>query len=241
MREGKLPCGDRSESTLYPRLPDFRKIVPRLRSPVRLLRTALGWVWNIGGIIPTGRKPNYWEKTLSHCHFVLHKSNTDWPEIDLGQARDRNWIASVICTAWTGLLLVTRTVQRTHHTCNHSTVLLLMQRFLQDTSWCKITLSLLQQSRVTVGRLTLPQIINNSPHFKEPDTSLRVHNSLPPVPILSKINPVHALSSIYFKLHFNIILPSTLRNSNATVPSDFPTKTLYTPLFKQLCIAASVV
>jgi hypothetical protein len=29
-------------------------------------------------------KPKYSEKNLSHCHFVPHKSHTDWPGIEPG-------------------------------------------------------------------------------------------------------------------------------------------------------------
>jgi hypothetical protein len=37
----------------------------------------------------------------------------------------------------------------------------------------------------------------------------RIHKSLPPFSILSKLNPVHASPYQFFKIHFNIILPYT--------------------------------
>jgi hypothetical protein len=39
----------------------------------------------------------------------------------------------------------------------------------------------------------------------------RVHKSPPPDPILNNISPVHNLSLYFTKIHFNIILPTTLR------------------------------
>jgi len=52
------------------------------------------------------------EKTLYQSQFVHHRPHTDWPAIDLGQARDRNWI---VWPAWS-------TVCDTHRTENPSNV-----------------------------------------------------------------------------------------------------------------------
>ena len=60
----------------------------------------------------------------------------------------------------------------------------------------------------------------------EPDGSLPIHNSPPPVRALSQSNPVHAPDPHSWRCssHLCPALPSGL------FPSGFPTKTLYTPL-----------
>ena len=50
----------------------------------------------------------------------------------------------------------------------------------------------------------------------------RVHNSSPFVPILGQINPVHALSSLLFNTHFNIIFPSTRGSYKFSLSFKFP-------------------
>ena len=58
----------------------------------------------------------------------------------------------------------------------------------------------------------------------------RIHNSPPPVPILSHSNPAHASPSHFFKIHFNITPHLLLVLPSGLFPSGFPIKTFYAPL-----------
>jgi hypothetical protein len=49
----------------------------------------------------------------------------------------------------------------------------------------------------------------------------RVHNSPPLVPILSQMNPVHALTYYLLEIHFNIISDIALVLPSAVFPSGF--------------------
>ena len=52
----------------------------------------------------------------------------------------------------------------------------------------------------------------------------------PTVPILSQLDPVHTITSLFLKIHLNFIPHLRLGLPNVLLPSGFPTKTLYTPL-----------
>ena len=105
--------------------------------------------------------------------------------------------------------------------------------YIKQTIGCFLLTYAMQQSpswetkRLSASQ-EIPRILWN------PQVNYSVHKCLPPDPNLNQINLGYAPTSHFLKIHLNIILPSMPGSSKWFFPSDFPTQTLYTPLFSPI-------
>ena len=58
----------------------------------------------------------------------------------------------------------------------------------------------------------------------EPEVQCRIHKGSPIIPILSRINPIPRIDTYFFKVHSNIVFPSSLGLPNSLFPVRLPAK-----------------
>ena len=100
-----------------------------------------------------------------------------------------------------------------------------------------LTYLLTSWSRVLLEKLTGFQLIKKFPTFYR--TRNLIHNCPQPVPILSQLDPVHAPTSHFLKIHFNITPDLRLGLPSGLFPSGFFSKPLYTPCLAPVRAACS--
>jgi len=127
------------------------------------------------------------------------------------------------CICWCLSIIELKNARWNTETLKHIPILLRIITYSmeQSPSW--------EANRFSASQEILHILCNQKVHY-------RIHKCLPPVPVPSQLNPVHAPTSQFLKIHLNIILPSTPRYSKWSPTLKFPHLNLvYTSPFPHTC------
>jgi len=117
----------------------------------------------------------------------------------------------VLNSSWKSLVgyvhLLPFTLLPSVHECKQTMKKLITRSMEQNPTWEASRLPVIQE----ISRI----VWNTKVHY-------RIHKCPPPVPILSQLDPVHALTSHFLKIHLNIILSSTPGSPKWSLSLRFP-------------------